>query len=185
MIAERMLRVLVLLVAAGGCGEPSPDDPSPDATPDIMFEPFTSTTWSLSMTAGAAQLSITNGAGPAACALSEDHHRTLGAAGAQIILRLPDAVTDTCPTGNFTLVPRCATALGSELYVTSGCAFYRRWDAQGASLGITSAINANITIAGTATSCSIRANVGFLGGSFAETFALMNGTGAHPWCTAN
>src|SRR4051812_30224149 len=97
MIAERTLRVLVLLVAAGGCTPADGTDPGPDATPILMYDPLTSMTWSMSMMGGAAQISITTGTGAAACALSEDQRRSLGVAGGQIILRLPGMVTETCP----------------------------------------------------------------------------------------
>lgn len=183
MTAERTLRVLVLLVATEGCipSGNSASDATSDAEPIIMFQPFTSMTWSLSLTSGAAQLSITDGGGAAACALSVDHQRSLGAAGVQLILHLPGTVTGPCPVDHFTLT-KCAATLGSDAYVPAGCAFYRQWNAQGTSLGIAAAINGEITFTGDANSCSIRANVGFLGGSFSETFTLMNGATAQPWC---
>lgn len=154
----------------------------PDGEPIVVFQPFTSTTWSLAMAGGAAQLSITDGAGAAACALPVDHQNSLGAAGVQIILQLPGTVTGTCPAGTYTLLQRCAATLGAAPYVPAGCAFYRQWDARGQSIGIAAAINGEITIVGDATACSIRANVGFLGGSFAETFTLRDNAGAQPWC---
>jgi hypothetical protein len=136
------------------------------------------------MIGGAAQLSITDGSGAAACALAEDQRNSLGAAGGQIILRLPGMVTDTCPVnaGGYTIRTNCPATLGSEAYVPEGCAYYRRWDAQGAPLGITVALNGEITIAGSASSCTIRANVGFLGAAFSEVLTLTTGTGPQPWC---
>ncbi|HEX2692002.1 MAG TPA: hypothetical protein VHN14_35580 [Kofleriaceae bacterium] len=177
-----MLGVLVVLVAAEGCmpsGAAAMD--ATDAVPTIMFQPFTSMTWSLSMTGGAAQLSITDGGGTAACALSEDQRRSLGTAGVQIIAHLSGTVTDTCPSGHFPL-SKCATALGTDPYAPAGCAFYRQWNAQGTPVGTTAAINGEISFTGDATSCTIIANVGFLGGSFSERFTLMNGAGVQPWC---
>jgi hypothetical protein len=183
MIAERTLPVLALLVAVQGC-MPS-DTPAADASanPTIMFQPFTSKTWSLSIMNGEAQLSITDGGGPAACALSEDQRRSLGTAGVQIIAHLPGMVTETCPAGHggFTLT-ECAAPLGSSAYVPAGCAFYRQWDAQGASVGVAVAINGVISFSGDATSCYIIANIGFLGADFNEQFTLMNGPTAQPWC---
>jgi hypothetical protein len=105
----------------------------------------------------------------------------LGVAGVQIIMRLPGTVTETCPQGKYTIT-KCAASMGSEAFVPEGCAFYRRWDAQGMSLGIAAALNGEITISGTTTECFIRANVGFLGLAFAETYALLSYTGAQPWC---
>jgi hypothetical protein len=184
MIAERTPGVLLLfiLVAAVGCtpGNAASDAPS-DAEPVIPFQMFTSTTWSLSIVGGAAQLSITDGAGTAACALAEDQRRSLGTAGVQIIAHLSGTVTDVCPSGHFT-VNKCPATLGADAYAPAGCAFYRKWDAQGASLGIAPAINGEISFTGDATSCTIVANVGFLGANFAERFTLMNGAGMQPWC---
>lgn len=183
MIAERTLRVLVLLVAAEGCtpSGSSASDATSDADPIIMFQPFTSKTWSLSMVGGVAQLSITDGGGAAACALAEDQRRSLGTAGVQIIVHLSGTVIDKCPVDHFPIA-KCAAALGSDAYVPAGCAFYRQWDAQGTSLGIAAAINGEISFAGDANSCTFIANVGFLGGSFAERFTLVNGAAAQPWC---
>lgn len=146
-----------------------------------MFQPFTSTTWSLAMMGGAAQLSITDGSGAVACTLSVDQQHTLGAAGVQIIVQLAGTVTDPCPVGQYPVTPRCASP-GSAAYVPAGCAFYRQWDARGNTIGITAAINGEISIFGGTTSCTVRANVGFLGGSFAEMLTLTNGAGAQPWC---
>jgi hypothetical protein len=185
MIVERTLRVLVLLVAAAGC---TPQDGGTDSgSPDkiIVYDPLTANTWSLSMMGGGAQLSITDATSAAACALAVDQHNGLGAAGGQIILRLPGTVTDTCPVGNYTIRSNCDPTLGSEAYVTAGCAFYRRWDAQGTLLGITVALNGEITVAGSAASCTIRANVGFLGAAFSEVASLANGTGVQPWCKSS
>lgn len=186
MLAQR-LGVLVLLVTAGACDSSSSDPPAdaaPDGQPIIMAERFPSSTWSLSIKDGAAQLSITDGTGAAACALSEDHRRGLGGAGRQIIIGLPGTITGPCPVGGYSLTS-CPASLGTGTYVPPGCAFYRRWDANGTSLGIAAAINGEITFTGTGTSCSIRGNVGFVGTSFAETFTLSGGTGAQPWCTSN
>jgi hypothetical protein len=188
MIVERTLRVLVLLVAAAGCTpQDGGTDPDANMTPIIMYDPLTANTWSLSMMGGGAQLSITDATSAAACALAVDQHNGLGAAGGQIILRLPGTVTETCPalTGGYTLRTNCPATLGSEAYVPEGCAFYRRWDAQGVPLGITVALNGVITIAGTAASCTIRANVGFLGAAFSEVASLANGTGVQPWCKSS
>jgi hypothetical protein len=181
---DRTLRVLVLVAVAAGCKASSSetDGAVPDGEPIIMFQPFTSTTWSLAVNSGAAQLSITDGSGPAACALSADHQHSLGAAGVQLILQLPGTVTGPCPSGHYDVTPRCPASLGNAAYVPAGCAFYRQWDAQGKEVGIAVAINGTITFVGDATSCSIQASIGFLGGSFAETFTLRNGAGAQPWC---
>jgi hypothetical protein len=182
MIVERTLRVLVLLVAAGGCMPSGGSTSTPDAAPMIMYERFVSTTWSLSTIGGASQLTITDAAGAAACALSVDQKRTLGGAGVEIILQLAGPVTDTCPAGHYSINGKCPATFGTDAYVPAGCAFYRKWDAQGALVGFTVAINGEITIVGTPDSCTIRASVGFLGASFDEVFTMTNGAGAQPWC---
>jgi hypothetical protein len=181
MIATRALPFLLVFAAAcSDSGGTAGGDAGP--TP-IMYMPFTSDTWSLTVAGGAAQISITDQAGAAACALSTDQHNALGGAGAQIILTLPGAVTDACPVGHFSMTPAgCPAALGDHAFVQAGCSYYRRFDATGASLGNASAINGEITINGDATSCTIRTNVGFLGANFGEIFTLDGGTGATPWC---
>jgi len=184
MIGEEALRVFVLLGAAGGC-MPSNSSPNPDAktAPIIMYEPsFTSKTWSLSITGSAAQLSISDVSGPAACALSPDQKQSLPAGGGQIILRLPGVVTGTCPVKTYTINTHCAATLGTEAYVPEGCAFYRKWDAQGQLIGFTAALSGEIGFSGSDTQCLIRANVGFLGAIFDEQKEMMNGAGMQPWC---
>ncbi len=175
-----MVGASFVLATSLGCWS-SEDMDAPDAPPALAFQPFTSTTWSLQVTGTAAQLSITDGAGAAACALAQDHQNGLGVAGSQLIVHLPNVGSGACPAGNYTLRSNCASSPGTAAFVTEGCAYYRRWDAQGISLGIIPARNGNITIGGSATSCSINANFGFVGGSFSETFSLNNGT-TQPWC---
>jgi hypothetical protein len=183
MIAERTLRVLVLLVAAGGCNMASDDAPPGDAGPTLIdYERFTSQTWSLSTTGSAAQLSISDKPGAAACALSTDRHNTLGGPGVEILVHLPGAVTGTCPVKEYTLNKNCAANLGAGVYVPEGCAYFRKWDAQGAEVGITVVHDGLINFIGDATSCTIRASITFIGNSFSETFVLSNGTGMQPWC---
>jgi len=183
MTAERTLCALVWIAAAGACNTMGGGtDPGPDAPPVLTYEPFVSKTWSLSTMAGATQLSITNGGGAAACALSQDYRQTLGGAGVQIILQFPGTPPAPCPVGEYQLVKNCASSFGSGAFVPAGCAYYRKWDAQGTQLGMTIAIDGIITIAGSATECMIRASITFLGNSFIENFTLMDGATAQPWC---
>lgn len=179
-----MLGSLVLMVMVAGCpAEMTTQQPGPDAAPTLMFEQFTSKTWSLSVVGGVAQLSITDAAGPTACALATDQKAGLPSAGVQIIVALPGTLTEPCPAtvGGYQVM-KCPATLGTGAAVPQGCAFYRRWDANGTLLGATAALNGVITLNGTATSCTIRANVGFLGANFGEQFSLTGGTGAQPWC---
>lgn len=179
-MGERTWPILALLVV--GCSDPGGGGSNPDATVPIMYQALNAATFSMSMKSGAAQISLTDGTGTAACQLSVDHTRSLGTAGAQIILRLPDPVTDTCPVGTYGLRMKCDLSLGSEAFVPAGCAFYRRWDASGTALGIASALNGSVMIGGSALSCTVRVSIGFLGDTYTDTFNLTNGTGQQPWC---
>jgi hypothetical protein len=189
MTAQPVIRVLVLIAAAGGCksstGDDDGTDPGVDAIPSISFERFSSHTWSLSQKDGAAQLSISDTKGSAACALSVDMKNGLGEAGVQIIVQLPGMVSGTCPVDHFTLGTHCGAALGSGPYVPAGCAYYRKFDAQGATIGIAAAIAGEIDFSGSANECTIRTNVGFVGATFTEQASLINGAGAQPWCEEN
>jgi hypothetical protein len=184
MLANRMLCALVLLVAGGGCGSSMGGDDAPaDAgDPIIMYQPFTSATWSLATAGGRAQLSVSDGTGATACGLATDQHHSPGAAGVQLILHLPDMVTDPCPSGNYTMKKNCAASLGTEAYVPAGCAFYRKWDAQGKLVGIAASLDGGITVVGNTNSCTLRVLISFLGTNYGETLTLTNGVGAQPWC---
>jgi hypothetical protein len=184
MTVERTLCALALIAAAGGCPSMagSGGDVGPDTPPAITYEPFVSKTWSLSAMAGATQLSITDGGGAAACALAQDYRQTLGGTGVQIILQLPGMPPSPCPVGEYALLKNCPSTFGSGKYVPAGCAYYRKWDAQGSQVGMTIAVDGLITIAGDAASCSLRVSITFRGHSFIENFTLMNGDGLEPWC---
>jgi len=148
-----------------------------------MYEPFAATTWSLAVVGDRHQLSVTSGTGAAACALATDHRNALGAAGHQMILNFGAATAGVaCPQGSYELLMTCPNVLGSDASVTADCAYFRKWDAQGISLGTAASISGIISVAGSEGSCTIRANVGFVGGSFANMATLTNGTGAQPWC---
>lgn len=177
-------RVLcVLLVMACGCETTEPPVDQPDALPVLQYENFAATTWSIAMVEGRYQLSITDGTGTPACALSQDHGNDLGAAGHQLILSLPDTSGVPCPNGMYPMNTSCGTNLGDGASVPASCAYYRAWNEQGALLGVAGAINGEITVGGSTGSCTIRVNVGFLGGSFAMMATLTDGAGAQPWCT--
>lgn len=174
---------LVLVAMLAGC--PNNDiEPMPDALPPITYESFTDVTWSFSLVGGHHQLSITDGMGTAACGLSQNHTNSLGAAGHQLIMHVTADTGVACPAGSYPLRTNCSAALGTEAHVPIGCAYYRRFDAQGALLGILPARLGEVQVAGTAGSCSIRVNLGFLGDSFARMQTLTNGP-ASPWCATN
>ncbi|MEJ7599973.1 MAG: hypothetical protein WKG01_18850 [Kofleriaceae bacterium] len=178
-------RTLGLLVMLTGCPPNSggDDEPTPDAAPVVMYETFEATTWSLAVVDGRYQLSVTDGIGAPACALAQDQANGYGAAAHSMILNITAAIPNVaCPTGSYDMRTDCPANAGPEAYVTADCAYYRRWNAQGQLLGSAASRNGIITIAGTDASCTVRANVGFLGNSFANMSTLTNGTGAQPWC---
>lgn len=180
--APRLLSILLVLGAAG-CTKTEGGGDGPDAAPALQFEPFVSTTWSLSAAAVRVQLSITDASGTSACDLSSDHANGLTGAGHQLITHVPITAADTCPVGMYPIsMSGCPANLGTDGYVPESCAYYRRFDAQGNPLGIAVARNGEITITGSANSCTIRANIGFLGGSFSEDFTLTSATTGNPWC---
>ena len=187
MSPQGRLWVIVLTAAVGGCSSSTggSGDPGVDAIPSINYVRFTSHTWSVSQIGGAVQISISDATGPAACAASEDAHRNLGAEGVQILLQLPAMVSGTCPVNNYTLSTHCSSDPGSGAYVPAVCAYFRKFDAQGALVGIAAAIAGEIDFSGSASSCTIRANVGFVGATFNEQTALTNGDGVQPWCVEN
>ena len=173
---------LVLALFVTGC-EPKDDDPDrPDAAPTVMFEPFDATTWGLALVGDRVQLSVTNGTGGTACTASQDHHTSSGPDTHQMILNITMTTGVACPQGSYDMRTDCPTNPGPEAYVVAGCAYYRRWNAQGQQIGSAASRNGIITIAGTETNCTVRANVGFLGGSFANMVTLVNGAGVQPWC---
>ena len=185
MVFLRALGILICVGAAGGCTatEGGDDDDGPPDPPVVQFETFESMTWSVSTIGGQVQISISDVVGADACALAENHRNSLAAAGHQIILRLPGTgSTEKCARGGYSMRTDCPAELGADAYVPEGCAYYRRFAATGASLGIAVARNGEITIAGDEASCAIRANVGFLGGSFAQMLTLTDGQTAQPWC---
>lgn len=184
------LALVLLSVLLAGC--PDPDDnnmmggpdaaPPADAVPPISYESFAATTWSVSMVDGRYQVSITDGTGVSACALSADHRNDLGTAGHQLIMSVPAAGGLPCPAGSYPMNTSCGINVGTGTAVPASCAFYRKWDAQGALLGVAGAINGEVTFAGSTGSCTVRVNVGFVGGSFAMMATLSDGQGAQPWC---
>ena len=178
--------MLVLLTGCPPSDNGGDDEPTPDAAPVVMFETFEATTWSLAVVDGYYQLSVTDGTGAPACALAQDQANGYPAAGHQMILNIGPAIPNVaCPTESYDMRTSCPVNAGPEAYVTELCAYYRRWNAQGQLLGSAASINGIITIAGTAASCTVRANVGFLGNSFANMSTLLNGTGAQPWCQSD
>lgn len=147
-----------------------------------MYEPFDATTWGFAAVGDRQQLSVTNGTGATACSASQDQRTSTGPDTHQMILNITMVTGAACPQGSYDMRTDCPVSPGPEAYVTAGCAYYRRWNAQGQLLGSAASRNGIITIAGTETNCTVRANVGFLGGSFANMVTLVNGAGMQPWC---
>jgi len=174
---------LALLVAALACGCTNTEEPAggADASVPIAYEIFPATTWSVSHQRNTTQLSISDLTTGAACSASTNHDVQLAAPGSQVILNIDTGTAGPCAAGTFDVRTDCPASLGSDAFVPKGCAYYRRWDANGKLEGTLVARNGSIQIAGTASSCVIRANIGFLGQSLNESLTF-DFTGAQPWC---
>lgn len=182
----RSLGVLGGIVSSLGCtaSEAGDDQPPPDAgTPVALYESFESKTWSMTIVDGHAQISISDQAGAAACALGADQRNHLPSAGRQIIFQLPETTTEACPQGSFTQ-NKCSNEMGSDALVPMGCTYYRKFDDAGKIVGVSAALDGTMQIAGTERECALRVNVGFYGASFTETVSLFQAPGTQPWCNA-
>jgi hypothetical protein len=175
--------------AAHDAGIDATHDAAIDSPPAVAFEGLTPHEWSLASANGQWQITLADVGGASACALSTDQHNGLGAAGGEIIIHLPvadDSSTPAspCPANNYTL-HKCPNDVGTAAFVPAGCGFYRKFDANGAVIGTTPSLTGTVKIAGTATSCTLRVDVGFLGQSFSQQASLTNGATAQPWCLQN
>lgn len=181
----RSLGVLGGLVFSFGCSpsEAGGDDQAPaDAgTPVALYEPFVSKAWSMAIIDGHVQVSISDQAGEASCAMGVDQHNHLPSTGRQIIFQLPETTTDACPQGSFTQ-KKCSNEIGNAALVPMGCTYYRKFDDTGAVVGVSAALDGTMQIAGTERECALRVNVGFYGASFTETLSLQQSPGTQPWC---
>jgi len=184
-----MLGIGVLgLVVATGCGSSDdagklPDASTMDAAPMLAFERFTSVTWSLATTGTERQLLITTRPAGDGCGLAGDQHRKPTGAGVQILVHFSETSTDKCPFNNNIVVKDCrGVDAGANPFVTTNCAYWRKFDDAGNLTGFAPAINGLIQFSGTSSQCAIRANVGFVGGVFDEFTTLTDGAAAEPWC---
>ncbi|HET9627773.1 MAG TPA: hypothetical protein VFP84_40725 [Kofleriaceae bacterium] len=180
-----VLGLIAVLAHVAGCetnNDGGVDAPPPP--PVVTYEGLDPHEWSLATVNGQMQISISDVASPTACAASTDQHNTIGAAGGQIIIHLAMPVTETCPNGSYDL-SKCSNLPGNDAFVTTGCGFYRKYDAAGAVLGSTPSLTGLIKFSGTASTCTMIVTVGFLGRSFTQQATFVNGQTAQPWCVEN
>jgi hypothetical protein len=144
---------------------------------------FTARTRSLGNADSYFQLSSTDNIGPIACGASQDHHNALGTSGNQILANVGYIAGYPCPTGNHSIRSGCTTAL-SQFYknVDEGCAYYRKFNAQGQVMGIVAATAGAINVSGDDAACMFTVNLSFSGEAYTDTFTLTNGLVSDPWC---
>ncbi len=168
----------------GGGGGGGPD------APNLAFHPFTPRTRSLALAGGnngsEFQMAITDGTGAIACNLAVDKANSLGVGGNAILSDVTYAAGYPCPTGSYSVPSNCPDMNSDELggpSVPAHCAYYRAWDATGASLGSIAATAGAITVTGNETSCTFNVSMTFTGKTFSDSFTLTNGLSSQPWCT--
>lgn len=192
------MRTIWLVLAVAACGGDSRGTVlgggggggADASSQNLGYHPFTPHTRSLALAGGnngsELQLAITDGTGAIACNLAVDKANSLGVAGSAIIADVTYANGTPCPTGSYAVPSNCPDMNSNEFggpSVPSHCAYYRAWDATGASLGSIAATAGAITVSGNETSCTISVNMTFTGKTFTDSFTLTNGLVAQPWCT--
>ena len=151
--------------------------------PSFEYQPFPARTRSLGHADSYFQLSTTDTIGPIACGVANDYRAALGTSGHQILANLGFISGVPCPTGTHTIRSGCSTTLpafGNNL--SEGCAYYRRFGAQGQVLGTLAATAGAINVTGDDRSCTLTVNLSFAGEAYTDTFTLTNGLTADPWC---
>jgi len=163
----------------GGGGGGGVDAP----TTTVDYQPFTARTRSLGHADGYFQLSTTDTVGPIACGVAQDHRSALGTSGHQIIASVGFTSGVPCPTGTHTVRSGCSTSFPSfSAAIADGCAYYRRFNAQGQALGTVAATAGAISVTGDDLACMFTVNLSFSGEAYTDTFTLTNGLVADPWC---
>lgn len=180
---NRTLLLFGLLTACAAQDDGGGSNVDAPITPSFEYQPFTARTRSLGHADRFFQLSTTDTIGPIACGVAQDHHAALGTSGHQILASLGFTSGVPCPTGTHTIRSGCSPVLpmfGKN--IPEGCAYYRRFSAQGQALGTIAATAGAITVTGDDLSCSFTVNLSFSGEAYTDTFTLTNGLTADPWC---
>ncbi|MEP6864905.1 MAG: hypothetical protein ABJE66_30075 [Deltaproteobacteria bacterium] len=178
---------LILVVAACSSNNNAVDIPDAGSgSNQLMFTSFTSRTASLTdADSSEMQIAMTDGMGTIGCSLSSDQHNSLGAAGHEIIMALQPPNGVPCPVGTFAVPSNCPTDTGFLGYVPEKCAYYREWDASGASLGMLPATAGSVTVSGNEQSCTIQATFSFSGVQWTDSFTVTNLLAPKPWCKSS
>jgi hypothetical protein len=90
-----------------------------------------------------------------------------------------------CPEGSYAIPSDCPASPDSVFfpYYRESCAYYRAFDATGTLLGAAAATAGVITITGDDTACTFAVELSFAGEPFTDSFTLVDGLTADPWCT--
>lgn len=151
---------------------------------NVEYKAFTPHTRSMGDALGAYQLAVSDGDGAVACGLASDQANGLGQAGHEILVNITsDDLAPICPVGTYSIRSGCPATPMAGPAVENGCAYFRPFDATGASMGFLAATAGAVTVSGTDSSCTFDVTLSFAGTQFADTFTLVNGTGNLPWCT--
>jgi hypothetical protein len=180
------MRFAFILLVVAACG--SNDDggvviPDGPGHQNVTFTPFTARTGTMADADGSQmQIAMTDGTGAIACSLSTDQHNSLGAAGHEIIMALQPPNGFPCPVGTFAVPSNCPTDTGFMGNVPEKCAYYREWDATGASSAMLPATAGSVTVSGNEQSCTINVTLSFSGTQWTDSFTVTNLLAPEPWC---
>jgi len=157
---------------------------APGGGGNVQYKAFSPHTRSMGDALGTYQLAVSDGDGAVACGLASDQANGLGQAGHEILVNITsDELAPTCPVGTYSIRSGCPANPMAGPAVDNGCAYFRPFDATGASMGFLAATAGAVMVTGDASSCSFVVSLSFAGTQFADSFTLSNGTGSLPWCT--
>jgi len=185
-LSSRTRLVVLALALTAGCTDLENQGTGPDASsggsPPTMFVMFEGLTASMTVNGGGHQLSITDAVGTNACAAVEDFNLTPAGALHQLLINVTADDGTVCPVGNYDVSRSCPSTYQGTPALSGNCAYYRAWDASGALLGTTAAINGTISVTGSAGSCTVRPIVGFVGGSYSASWTFTGGVAGGTYC---
>ena len=182
MVLSRPRLVVLALALTAGCTDLETQGNGPDVLVSAMFVEFEGLTASMTVNGGGHQLSITDAVSADACGAVEDFNLTPTAARHQLLINVTADDGSVCPVGNYDVSRTCPSTYAGTPALSGNCAYYRAWDANGALIGTTAAINGTISVTGSAGSCSVRPIVGFVGGSYSATWTFTGGTAGGTYC---